>query len=295
MPAQRVVGLRSTSTLSIMLGMFRVDVGIMPTHDKVGSKRPTRNNLCPEHDVKLKQGPMMCPVDGKSTHVVRVPVKGVEYPSKGKYVIIEDGEFEALKAASDAIIEISHRVDWIDPKSVEQTYFVWPSDETWGRYFRVLYDHLRENDYAVGGNWNEEGTIKPVLFRYDDQTKCLVMYVTKYAVCLRETEGVLISGSVENLPNPPEGAGDMMDTIIMSLPDHVEEDVRDVLGERMWALVEAKATGAVIEDAKVNDIRLERRDDLLEALRQTASVYAGKKTKPRSPAKEKVSKKKTAT
>lgn len=276
--AQKVVGLRSTATLSVMVGMFRVDVSIMPTHDKVGTKRPTRNFICPEHQTKLSQGIMVCSADAKKPHAVKAPVKAVEYPPKsGKFVQITEDEFKALHVASDAIVELNVRVDWIDPKTVEQTYFVWPSDTSWGRYFRVLYDTLASNDYAVGGTWNEEGTTKPVLFRYDEQTQCLLMYVTKYASCLRSSEAALVGGNILTLDNPPQGATEMMDTILTALPPTLETDTRDVLGERQWALVERKSTGAVIEQAAENDVRLERRDDLMEALRASVKKPLSKK------------------
>lgn len=271
---------------TLAFGLVRVEVGLMPAFDSSKSARPTRNNICPEHNCKVKQN-WHCE---EGNHKVEKTAKAVEYPPKsGQYVIVDESDWQSLGEQHDDAIELKAWVKEIPPIFFAQPYFVFPRDAKQGQPFAILHGLLeKRSGYLMGVASDDHGTAKAFAIGLDPETECILAFVCHHAAYLRKGVARSLKARFEQLPVVSKEHMALAQVILDALDKEFSLDsVADTLGDKQWEYVRARASGETYSEEAV----LTKADDLQEQLKASVKSLA----KPATPAtKKKPSKKKVA-
>jgi DNA end-binding protein Ku len=203
--------------------------------------------------------------------------KGFEV-SKGKYVVVEDEEFEAMRPESTRSIDITDFVELesVDPIYYENTYWLGTSDDSGRRAYRLLLAAMEEAQRVGIGS--------------------VVMRNKQYLAAIRPLDGALAMSTmrfadeivprskIEDLPSarskPDAKEVGLAMQIIESLASEWDpKRYHDTYTEEMRGLIDRKAKGKKIEaPAPEEKERTAEVVDLMAALQ--ASLERGKRAKP---------------
>ncbi len=251
-------GVISFGMVSIPVGLFTAvsekDVRFNQIHEPCGT-RVKLQKYCPVHDAVVPNDEI---------------VKGYEI-SKGKYVIMEEKDFENLPVASKHTIEVTSfaKSEEVDPMLFDSSYYVHPS-EAGRKPYKLLMAALEERGVAA---------IAKIAMR-SKETLCLI----------RATGGGLIVETLyypDEIKKPEENKLDDIKVddrelkMALSLVDMLEEpfdpsQYEDEYRKTLMHTIEEKAQGHTIqvtEADKTDNVVI----DLMEALQK--SVEAAKNQK----------------
>jgi DNA end-binding protein Ku len=207
-----------------------------------------------------------CPVDERVVERSEL-VKGYEY-EKGKYVIINDEDLEAIKPPSSQVMDIVQFIDMkdLDPIYFEKSYYLGPnkgSEKTFALLTRAMETTnkaaigkltMRNHEYLALVRPGMEGLVVQFLL-YADEVRENEFKVPE-DVELRPKEVQLATQLVENLSEPLK-----LEKFHDEYVERVEEMIEAKLKGRKLTIVKPKAKPKVA--------------DLMEALQK--SVQATKK------------------
>jgi DNA end-binding protein Ku len=198
-------------------------------------------------------------------------VKGFEV-SPGRYVVMEDEDFENVPVNTTHTVEITDFVslEEIDPILYQKTYYLEP-EEIGMKPFALLMAALKETGRVA---------IAKVTLRQKEQLCSLRLYENTIALETMFYADEVRSTSELSVPDKDIKVSDRELKMAMSLVDMLTTDdfsldeYKDNYREALLAVIRAKAEGQVIEAPAPEPAKV---TDLMEALR--ASVEAAQKRK----------------
>ncbi|MGN6430590.1 MAG: Ku protein [Gaiellaceae bacterium] len=258
------------------------DVSFRMLHRECGT--PIKNKRwCPQHDREVTNDEI---------------VKGWEV-AKGQFVIVEDGDLEALETADDTrTIAITRFVELeqVDPIFFDRTYFLAPADApAQRRPYVLLLQAMKETNTAAVGRFVRQGAEHFCLIRPKGDALAL--------------ETLFLAEDVRSQAEIDEAVGeiDVKDAelelarqVIGSLAADFDEDelVSDYRRD-LKALLEAKLAGEEIIAPEPAEEEVAPVVDLMAALRASVAEVQGQKStkasaKKAKPASESASRRKVA-
>ena len=264
--------MRTTWNGSLTFGLVSIPVGLAPATKPAARQSDVSFRLLHRECLTPIKQKRWCPKHDREVGPDEL-VKGWE-AAKGQFVIVEEGELEALEGHDDSrSIEISHfvPVDEVDAIWLDRTYFLVPgSTAAQRRPYRLLLEAMRETRTGAMGRFVRSGR----------ETLCLVrargdglVLETLYLAEDVYSDAEIAEAVGETEVKEPELA--LAHQIIDSLAGAFEPAALTSSYRRdLRALLEAKLAGAdlpapiEVAEAKAPAV------DLLEALK--ASVAAAK-------------------
>ncbi len=216
-------------------------------------------------------------------------VKGYEY-EKGRYVLLEDKDLEAVKLESKKTIDLAQFVDAteIDPIYFDKPFFVVPQDDLAEEAFRVVRDALKKAKKIGLGQLAIRG--RETLIALKPCGRGMVMETLRYASEVNKASGFFREiGEGES----PSELLDLATAIIdkRSAPfdpakfhDRYEESLRALIESR-----KAKGSKAKPDADDEPSVRPSNVVDLMAALRQSVEKSPAAKAAPKAAAKKPVS------
>jgi DNA end-binding protein Ku len=265
--------MRTTWNGSITFGLVTIPVGLAPATKPAARQSDVSFRLLHRECGTPIRQKRWCPVHERDVEADEL-VKGWEV-TKGKFVMIEDADLEAIEQRDTSrSIEISRfvRLEEVDPIYYDRTYFLVPAGaEAQRRPYALLLEAMKQAGVAALGRFVLAGKEKLCLIRPMGEALALeTLFVHEDVKDHAEIDEAV--GGVE--VKKPEL--DLAKQIISSLQGPFEpEELRSEYRESLRELLEAKLEGQEIvapEPAEPAPVI-----DLMEALR--ASVAAAK-TKP---------------
>ena len=248
---------------AISFGLVSIPVRMYPATEE----KDIRFNQLHDKDHGRIKYQRTCAVCGEEVPFEHI-VKGYEY-EKGKYVVMEDEDFDAVPVESSHAIDIAQFVDLeeIDPIYFQKSYYVVP-DETGVKAYHLMRQAMTEDGRVA---------IAKVAFRDKEHLAALRF---KDGVFVLETmfwPDEIRAAEFEELGKPVKARPQEVQiakTLIENLTDEFNpEEFRDEYREALLGIIEKKAAGEEIEVVAAPEA--EPVVDLMEALK--ASVEATKK------------------
>ncbi|MBS8264513.1 Ku protein [Mesobacillus boroniphilus] len=263
---------------SISFGLVNIPIKL---HAATEDKDVKLRNLCKECHTPIKYE-KVCPGCDKEVKNEDI-VKAYEY-TKGKFVILEDEDLEALrKENEDKAVEIIDfvKISEIDPIYFQRSYFMSPN-EGGGKAYSLLRKALQESE-KVG--------IAKIIIRAKEQLAVVRVYNNTLVMeTIHFPDEVRNAVDVPNVPAEDKVTDKELETAIMLIdqlttefePDKYKDDYRTALLE----LIEAKRTGKEVvtptEKEPVSNVT-----DLMAALQASIDRTKPEKKKDAPPAKKK--------
>jgi DNA end-binding protein Ku len=232
----------------------------------------TESKNIPSHQIHLSDGgrvqyKRVCSIDGAEVPYEEIG-RGYE-SATGELVVLSDDDLSMLPAKTSRSIEVISflPVQAVDPIYLDRSYYVEPEPQG-AKAYRLLRDALRKRGrVAVAKVTLRDREIVASLRVHDD---VLVLATMLWPDEVREPQFPFQASEDEWLTPSQELA--MAEALIDSLSDEQLDPgrYRDVHRETLTALIDAKATGTVAQDAQPGVAT----PDLLSALR--ASIEAAK-------------------
>jgi DNA end-binding protein Ku len=285
--------MRTTWNGSLSFGLVTIPVGLAPaTAPKARASDVTFRTLHRECRTPIKQK-RWCPVHDREVPNEEL-VKGWEV-SKGQFVIVEDGDLEAIaQRDTSRAIEISRFVplDEVDPLFFDRTYFLAPSSaEAQRKPYVLLLNAMKETGMGALGRMVIRGNENLVLVRPKGEalvleTLFLVEDVRSQAEIDEAVEGIDVSEPELDL------ARQLIDSLVgeWEPAELLQSEYRESLRE----MLEAKLAG---EEITVPEPVAEAPVvDLMEALRKSVAASKGRSSSGdgAKPAKKAAPRKKAA-
>ena len=230
------------------------DVRFNQLHAKDNS-RVRQKLFCAEEDVEISRDEI---------------VKGYEI-SSGRYVVLEDDDFEKVPLATTRAIEITDFVSLqdIDPILYQKTYYLEP-EEIGMKPFALLMAALRSTERVA---------IAKIAMRQKEQLCTLRLYENTIALETMFYSDEIRSTKELNAPGEKVEVSDrelkMAESLVEMLTSDFDfEQYKDNYREALLSVIRAKADGEVVEVAIPEPPKV---TDLMEALR--ASVEDARRRK----------------
>lgn len=244
--------------LTLSFGLVNVPVSIAPA---VESRRPTFNNLCGEHHVRLKQQNFCPTCDGPPSDVVKGLSNGDEF------TIFGDSDLVGLVPLKDGAITLENftPVGSIDPLFFKKPYLMWPEKKgTAPQGFTLLSKIMEGMDLGAVGSVQLDKADEPVVIRYSSAAESLVLHTCYYHQDVRWDELAAIKAS---LPAPPSEAeveqGKLL--IAQAVGTWALDKIEDSYAEGIGRLLEARG-GAPVPSDGTQDV-----PDLMAALKASVA------------------------
>lgn len=220
---------------SISFGLVNIPIKLHTATEDKDIKLRTLHKEC-HSPIKYEKHCPTCKVEVKSEDIVRA----YEY-TKGKFVILEDEDFEKLKKENeDRAVEIIDfvKIEQIDPIYFDKSYFMSPN-EGGIKAYSLLRTALEESG-KVG--------LAKIIIRSKEQLALIRVYENTLVMeTIHFPDEVRKPGDVPNIPNESNVSKKELDTAIMLIdqltsdfePEKYTDDYRNALIE----LIEAKRAG----------------------------------------------------
>ena len=256
---------------AISFGLVTIPVGLYPATEE----KTLRFNQLHDEDFGRIKYKRVCAIDGEEVSMEHI-VKGYEY-EKDKYVVLEDGDFDAVPVASSRAIEIVQFVDHedIDPLYFQKSYYLVP-EETGLKAYTLLRRAMAEDGRVAIAKLALREKEHLCTLRFKDDV--FVLETMFWPDEIRATEFEVLDKDVKVRPQEVEMARSLIDNLTQEF--HPEE-FKDEYREALLRIVEKKIAGEEIE--VLPEAAPTKVVDLMEALK--ASVEATKK-KSAAPAKK---------
>lgn len=264
---------------SISFGLVNIPIKLHSATEDKDIKLRTLHKKC-HSPIKYEKTCPVCDEEVKQDEIVRA----YEY-TKGKFVILEDEDFNKLKKENEEkAVEIIDfvKMEEIDPIYFDRSYYMSPSDGG-GKAYSLLRKALQESE-KVG--------LAKIIIRSKEQLAVIRVYENALVMeTIHFPDEVRSAADVPNVPAEDKVTDKELDTAIMLIdqltttfnPEKYTDDYRTALIE----LIESKRSGKDI----VTPVEKEQKSnvtDLMAALQ--ASID---KTKPKQATTEAPKKKRT--
>lgn len=264
---------------SISFGLVNIPIKLHSATEDKDIKLRTLHKKC-HSPIKYEKTCPVCDEEVKQEEIVRA----YEY-TKGKFVILEDEDFNKLKKDNEEkAVEIIDfvKMEEIDPIYFDRSYYMSPSDGG-GKAYSLLRKALQESE-KVG--------LAKIIIRSKEQMAVIRVYENSLVMeTIHFPDEVRSAADVPNVPSEDKVTEKELDTAIMLIdqltttfnPEKYTDDYRTALIE----LIESKRSGKEI----VTPVEKEQKSnvtDLMAALQ--ASID---KTKPKQVTAEAPKKKRT--
>ncbi|MCM3599953.1 Ku protein [Robertmurraya korlensis] len=264
---------------SISFGLVNIPIKLHSATEDKDIKLRTLHKKC-HSPIKYEKTCPVCDEEVKQEEIVRA----FEY-TKGKFVILEDEDFNKLKKENEEkAVEIIDfvKMEEIDPIYYDRSYYMSPSDGG-GKAYSLLRKALQESE-KVG--------LAKIIIRSKEQMAVIRVYENSLVMeTIHFPDEVRSAADVPNVPAEDKVTEKELDTAIMLIdqltttfnPEKYTDDYRTALME----LIESKRSGKEI----VTPVEKEQKSnvtDLMAALQ--ASID---KTKPKQATTEAPKKKRT--
>ncbi|WP_391558144.1 Ku protein [Robertmurraya sp.] len=264
---------------SISFGLVNIPIKLHSATEDKDIKLRTLHKKC-HSPIKYEKTCPVCDEEVKQEEIVRA----YEY-TKGKFVILEDEDFNKLKKENEEkAVEIIDfvKMEEIDPIYYDRSYYMSPSDGG-GKAYSLLRKALQESE-KVG--------LAKIIIRSKEQMAVIRVYENSLVMeTIHFPDEVRSAADVPNVPAEDKVTEKELDTAIMLIdqltttfnPEKYTDDYRTALME----LIESKRSGKEI----VTPVEKEQKSnvtDLMAALQ--ASID---KTKPKQATTEAPKKKRT--
>jgi len=264
---------------SISFGLVNIPIKLHSATEDKDIKLRTLHKKC-HSPIKYEKTCPVCDEEVKQEEIVRA----YEY-TKGKFVILEDEDFNKLKKENEEkAVEIIDfvKMEEIDPIYYDRSYFMSPSDGG-GKAYSLLRKALQESE-KVG--------LAKIIIRSKEQMAVIRVYENSLVMeTIHFPDEVRSAADIPNVPADDKVTEKELDTAIMLIdqltttfnPEKYTDDYRTALIE----LIESKSSGKEI----VTPVEKEQKSnvtDLMAALQ--ASID---KTKPKQATTEAPKKKRT--
>ncbi|WNF21344.1 Ku protein [Mesobacillus jeotgali] len=263
---------------SISFGLVNIPIKLHAATEDRDIKLRTLHKEC-HSPIKYEKTCPVCDVEVKNEDIV----KAYEY-TKGKFVVLEDEDLEALrKENEDKAVEIIDfvKINEIDPIYFQRSYFMSPN-EGGGKAYSLLRKALEESQ-KVG--------IAKIIIRAKEQLAVVRVYNNTLVMeTIHFPDEVRNAVDVPNVPEEDKVTEKELETAIMLIdqlttefePEKYKDDYRTALLE----LIEAKRTGKEMvtptEKEPVSNVT-----DLMAALQASIDRTKPEKKKETAPAKKK--------
>lgn len=275
--APSLTGLRATAGHSVLSlgGIFKAEVAMMPMFDTPEQARPTRNNICKEHRIQLKQS-WWCP-EGKHYPGEGGTIKAVDVSPVG-FVDAEDG-WDKLVAPTDPTMTMQAWVKDIDTIFFSGTsYFLFPNEAKEVGAFLIIMGLLRqEGGYLLTTTKGEYGTSRVLAISWHAPTACVIGQLCHHSQYLRMAAAERIASVIIEEPDPKHLK--LAKEVFGELPETFElKEVRDTLGDAQWKYVNEHAQVVAKEQGKPSPIV--ETEDLMASLKATQTSLKPRKIRP---------------
>lgn len=223
-------------------------------------------------------------------------IRGFEY-EKGDYVLLTDGEIDAVKLETRKTLELTQFVGAceIDPIYFDKSYFVVPTDELAEDAFRVIRDALRTTEKVGLGQLSMRGkeylaAIKPSgtglmleTLHYEEEIRKADPFFAQISGKKAEADLLDVATALIEKKTAPFDAG--------AFKDHYQSALRDLIKRKM------KSKGRKItatEDEAPERPSGENVVDLMAALKESLEGGGKKKAPAKRPASSKSARKKAS-
>lgn len=263
---------------SISFGLVNIPIKLHAATEDRDIKLRNLHKEC-HSPIKYEKTCPVCDVEVKNEDIV----KAYEY-TKGKFVILEDEDLEALrKENEDKAVEIIDfvKITEIDPIYFQRSYFMSPN-EGGGKAYSLLRKALEESQ-KVG--------IAKIIIRAKEQLAVVRVYNNTLVMeTIHFPDEVRNAVDVPNVPSEDKVTEKELETAVMLIdqlttefePGKYKDDYRTALLE----LIEAKRTGKELvtptEKEPVSNVT-----DLMAALQASIDRTKPEKKKEQAPAKKK--------
>lgn len=258
---------------SISFGLVNIPIKLHAATEDKDIKLRTLHKEC-HSPIKYEKVCPVCEVEVKTDEIVRA----YEY-TKGKFVVLEDEDFEKLKKENeDKAVEIIDfvKMEQIDPIYYDRTYYMSPN-EGGVKAYSLLRKALEEAG-KVG--------LAKIIIRSKEQLAVIRVFENTLVMeTIHYPDEVRKAGDVPNVPAEDKVTKKELDTAILLIdqlttdfePEKYTDDYRTALLE----LIESKRTGKETVTPTAKD-PVSNVTDLMAALQ--ASID---RTKPKEPAAKK--------
>lgn len=203
-----------------------------------------------------------CPVDDETIKRSDL-AKGYEY-EKGRYVIIEDADLEAIEPESSSNLEIEQftSISEIDPIFFEKSYYVVPATKDNEKAYILLTEAMKETGRAAIGKLLMRDHEYLVVIR--PGMNGLIAHFMLYGDEIRKNE----SKFTQIRKRPAEKELELAKSLVENLTKSFEPSrFKNIYIERLEDLIEAKAKGRKVTIYSTK--KTPRVADLMEALRKS--------------------------
>jgi DNA end-binding protein Ku len=278
--------MRTTWNGSLTFGLVTIPVGLAPATKPAARQSDVSFRLLHRECLTPIKQKRWCPKHDRELAPDEI-VKGWE-ATKGHYVIVEEGELEALEARDDSrSIEISQFVplEDVDPIWRDRSYYLVPgTSAAQRRPYRLLAEAMRETGTGAIGRFVRSGRESLCLVRPRGESLVLeTLYLSEDVYA--DVEIAEAVGAVK--VKAPEL--DLARQIIESLGGAFEPTALTSTYRRdLRALLEAKLDGVELPEPSEPETPAAPAVDLLEALRASvaAAKSGGEKPTPAAKAKK---------
>ncbi|MFG2220486.1 Ku protein [Streptomyces sp. NPDC048685] len=174
-------------------------------------------------------------------------VKG--YDTGSEYVVVEPEELDDIAPGRSKALEVSEFVDLdtVDPVFFDQTYYLGPRGEQYGKVYALLQRALAESNKAGIATFVMRGREYLVALKAEDDL--LTLHTLHWADEIRDPHQEVpdLPGETEPTAAEVKMAHQLIDALTT---DWDPEDFHDTFQEKVEALIEAKAAGEAVEKAE---------------------------------------------
>jgi DNA end-binding protein Ku len=254
---------------SLAFGLVNIPVELRPavrSAEKLSFRQLDKKHHKP---IKMER---VSTVDGKTVPWNDI-VKGYEI-FKGKYVVVDDEDFESAAPEMSRVLEMTDFVpaDSIDPRYFDSPYYLIPR-EGGEKAYALLRDALAETGKIGIGTFalrqkQHLAAVKPM-------GDALVLEIMRFENELVDPDEMKFPSSADAKVRPQEK--DMAIQLIQNLAEEFEPSkYKDVYQDKLKAIIRAKAKGKKLDTPDVEEPEKTRVIDLVSRLQESLEASAKK-------------------
>jgi DNA end-binding protein Ku len=270
---------------AISFGLVSIPVRLYPATEE----KTLRFNQLHDKDHGRIKYQRVCSICGEEVPYEHI-VKGYEY-EKGKYVVLEDQDFEAVPVQTSRAIDIVQFValEEIDPIYFQKSYYLVP-EETGIKAYNLLREAMSEDGRVAVAKVAIREKEHLAALRFKDNV--FVLETMYWPDEIRAVDFEELDQEVDVRPQEVQMARSLIENLT---EDFKPQEYRDEYREALLGVVEKKVAGEEIE--AVPEPEATRVVDLMDALKASVDATkkeaeapkkrATRKTTARQPAREK--------
>jgi DNA end-binding protein Ku len=268
---------------AISFGLVSIPVGLYPATEE---KSLHFNQLHDKDHGRIKYQ-RVCSICGEEVTFEHI-VKGYEY-EKGKYVVLEDEDFDAVPVESSHAIDILQFVDLeeIDPLYFQKSYYLVP-EEAGVKPYTLLRKAMSEDGRVAIAKVAIREKEHLATLRFKDNV--FILETMFWPDEIRPAEFEELDKRVDVRPQEVQMARSLIDNLT---GDFKPDEFKDEYREALLGVVEKKVAGEEIE--AVPEPEPTKVVDLMEALKASVEATKKKTARPKAASKKTTQRKRAAS